>query len=244
LEHDGSAPALIGAYGGFGIAQTPSYLGGYFGGGLPFKTVLRAGGSYVLANLRGGGEYGPAWHMAGILENRQRVYDDYYAVAEDLIARGYTSSERLGIVGASNSGLLVGVAYTQRPDLYEAVLCGVPLLDMKRYHKLLAGASWMAEYGDPDDPEMWEVIKTYSPYQNLRSDGEYPEVFFAGSTADDRVHPGHARKMAAKMQANGQPFLFFENVEGGHGAAANLNQKAKLDALQSVYLLQKLTTSQ
>jgi prolyl oligopeptidase len=195
----------------------------------------------VLANIRGGGEYGPAWHLAGILENRQRVYDDYYAVAEDLIARGYTSSERLGIIGASNSGLLVGVAFTQRPDLYEAVLCGVPLLDMKRYHKLLAGASWMAEYGDPDDPAMWDVIKTYSPYQNLRADGEYPEVFFAGSTADDRVHPGHARKMAAKMQANGQPFLFFENTEGGHGAAANLNQKAKLDALQSVYVLQKLT---
>jgi len=240
LELDGSAPALIGAYGGFGLSMTPSYLGGIFGGGLPFKTILRMGGSYVLANIRGGAEYGPQWHTAGILQNRQRVYDDFYAVAEDLIERGYTSSERLGIIGASNSGLLVGVAFTQRPDLYEAVLCGVPLLDMRRYHKLLAGASWMAEYGDPDDPDMWKVIKGYSPYQNLRADGTYPEVFFTGSTADDRVHPGHARKMAAKMQANGQPFLFFENVEGGHGAAANLNQKAKLDALQSVYILQKL----
>ncbi|MEM1182650.1 MAG: prolyl oligopeptidase family serine peptidase [Acidobacteriota bacterium] len=241
LNLDGQAPALIGAYGGFGLSQTPAYLGGYFGGGLPFKTILRAGGSFVLANIRGGAEYGPEWHLSGVLENRQRVYDDYYAVAEDLITRGYTSSERLGIIGASNSGLLVGVAFTQRPDLYEAVMCSVPLLDMKRYHQLLAGASWMSEYGDPDDPAMWEVIKGYSPYQNLKEDAEYPEVFFTGSTADDRVHPGHARKMAAKMQDHGQPFLFFENIEGGHGAAANLNQKAKLDALQSVYMLQKLT---
>ncbi|MEO1366055.1 MAG: prolyl oligopeptidase family serine peptidase, partial [Acidobacteriota bacterium] len=137
-ELDGRTPALIGAYGGFGLSQTPAYLGGYFGGGLPFKAILRAGGSYVLANIRGGAEYGPEWHLAGIRENRQRVYDDYYAVAEDLIARGYTASERLGIIGASNSGLLVGVAFTQRPDLYAAVMCGVPLLDMKRYHKLLA----------------------------------------------------------------------------------------------------------
>ncbi|MEM8995563.1 MAG: prolyl oligopeptidase family serine peptidase, partial [Acidobacteriota bacterium] len=240
LERNGQAPALIGAYGGFGLSQTPAYLGGSYGGGLPFKAVLRAGGSYVLANIRGGAEYGPEWHLAGIRENRQRVYDDYYAVAEDLIARGYTTPERLGIIGASNSGLLVGVAFTQRPDLYAAVMCGVPLLDMKRYHKLLAGASWMSEYGDPDDPAMWEAIKGYSPYQNLKKDADYPEVFFTGSTADDRVHPGHARKMAAKMRANGQPFLFFENIEGGHGAAANLNQKAKLDALQAVYLLQKL----
>jgi prolyl oligopeptidase len=240
LEPDGSAPALIGAYGGFGVAHKPSYLGGIFGGGLPFKTILRSGGSYVLANLRGGGEYGPRWHHAGILENRQRVFDDFYAVAEDLIARGFTSADHLGIVGASNSGLLVGVAFTQRPKLFRAVLCGVPLLDMRRYHKLLAGASWMAEYGDPDDPEMWDVIRRYSPYQNLRSDAEYPEVFFTSSTRDDRVHPGHARKMAAKMQANGQPFLYFENIEGGHNSAATLDQKARLDALQSVYLLQKL----
>ena len=133
--------------------MTPGYMGTIFGNGAPFKTILTAGGSYVLANIRGGGEYGPGWHQAGQFENRQRVYDDFHAVAGDLVARGITSSEKLGIVGASNSGLLMGVAFTQRPDLYQAVLCGVPLLDMRRYHLLLAGASWMGEYGDPDDPE-------------------------------------------------------------------------------------------
>lgn len=240
MKMDGTAPALMGAYGGFGFAITPAYLGNIFGAGLPFKTMLKAGGSYVLANIRGGAEYGPEWHTSGILHNRQRVYDDFHAVAEDLIKRGYTSTEHLGIVGASNSGLLMGVAFTQRPDLYKAVLCGVPLLDMRRYHIMLAGASWMAEYGDPDDPEMWASIKKYSPYQNLFKDQEYPEVFFYTSTKDDRVHPGHARKMAAKMYAQGHPFLFYENIEGGHSAAANLNESAKLSALHSVYLLQKL----
>jgi prolyl oligopeptidase len=240
LEMNGKAPALLGAYGGFGYAMTPAYLGRIFGAGLPFKTILKAGGSYVLANIRGGAEYGPEWHTSGILHNRQRVYDDFHAVAENLIERGYTSAEHLGIVGASNSGLLMGVAFTQRPDLYKAVLCGVPLLDMRRYHTMLAGASWMAEYGDPDNPDMWETIKKYSPYHNLHSDQEYPEVFFYTSTKDDRVHPGHARKMAAKMRDQGHGFLFYENIEGGHGAAANLNESAKLGALQSVYLLQKL----
>jgi len=240
LEMNGTAPALLGAYGGFGFSMTPAYLGRIFGEGLPFKTILKAGGIYVLANIRGGAEYGPEWHTAGILHNRQRVYDDFHAVAEDLIERGYTSPKHLGIVGASNSGLLMGVSFTQRPDLYEAVLCGVPLLDMRRYHRLLAGASWMAEYGDPDDPEMWEAIKEYSPYHNLQRDREYPEVFFYTSTKDDRVHPGHARKMAAKMRSQKHPFLYFENTEGGHGAAADLNQKARLNALESVYLLQKL----
>ena len=240
IKKDGSAPALLGAYGGFGLAMTPGYMGTIFGNGAPFKTILTAGGSYVLANIRGGGEYGPGWHQAGQFENRQRVYDDFHAVAGDLVARGITSSEKLGIVGASNSGLLMGVAFTQRPDLYQAVLCGVPLLDMRRYHLLLAGASWMGEYGDPDDPEMWKVIKTYSPYHNLSADKEYPDVFFFGSTKDDRVHPGHARKMAARMAEMGHDFLFFENVEGGHGAAADLVQQARLQALQSVYLLQAL----
>jgi prolyl oligopeptidase len=240
LEMNGAAPALLGAYGGFGYSMTPAYLGRIFGEGLPFKTILKAGGSYILANIRGGAEYGPEWHTSGILHNRQRVYDDFHAVAEDLIERGYTSADHLGIVGASNSGLLMGVAFTQRPDLYQAVLCGVPLLDMRRYHKMLAGASWMAEYGDPDDPDMWESIKRYSPYHNLHRDREYPEVFFYTSTKDDRVHPGHARKMAAKMHDQGHPFLFYENIEGGHRAAANLNESAKLGALQSVYLLQKL----
>jgi len=240
LEMQGTAPALLGAYGGFGYSMTPAYLGRIFGAGLPFKTVLKAGGSYVLANIRGGAEYGPEWHTSGILHNRQRVYDDFHAVAEDLIERGYTSAGHLGIVGASNSGLLMGVAFTQRPELYKAVLCGVPLLDMRRYHTMLAGASWMAEYGDPDNPDMWASIKKYSPYHNLHRDQEYPEVFFYTSTKDDRVHPGHARKMAARMREQGHDFLFYENIEGGHGAAANLNETAKLGALQSVYLLQKL----
>ena len=167
------------------------------------------------------------------------MYEDYYAVAEDLFRRGYTSSGRLGITGASNSGLLVGVAVTQRPDLYAAVLCGVPLLDMRRYHKLLAGASWMAEYGDPDDPAQWEYIKHFSPYHNVDPDTKYPEVMFYGSTKDDRVHPGHARKMAAKMQAQGHAVLFYEETEGGHGTA-DLNHKAKIDTLQAIYLLDKL----
>ncbi|MDP6810339.1 MAG: prolyl oligopeptidase family serine peptidase [Pseudomonadales bacterium] len=240
LEQDGSAPALLGAYGGFGLPITPGYMGTIFGVGAPFKTMVTSGGSYVLANIRGGGEYGPGWHEAGKFKNRQRVYDDFHAVAEDLIARKFTSSSKLGIVGASNSGLLMGVAFTQRPDLYGAVLCGVPLLDMRRYHLLLAGASWMGEYGDPDDPEMWEVIKTYSPYHNLSAEKDYPGVLLFGSTKDDRVHPGHMRKMAARMTEMGHEYLFYENVEGGHGAAADLVQQAQLQSLQAVYLLQEL----
>ena len=239
LQLDGTAPTLIGAYGGFGITISPNYMG-TFGGGAPFKAMVQAGGIYVSANIRGGGEYGPDWHSAGTRENRQRVYDDFYAVAEDLIEHGYTSPKHLGISGASNSGLLVGVAITQRPDLYNAALCGVPLLDMKRYHKLLAGASWMAEYGDPDNPEDWAFIKEYSPYQNVRPMTKYPEVMFWGSTKDDRVHPGHSRKMAAKMKGQGHPILFFEETEGGHGTA-DLNHQAKLQALQAVYLIDKLT---
>jgi prolyl oligopeptidase len=238
LVLDGNAPALIGAYGGFGLTIKPGYMG-FFGSGAPFKTIIGHGGVYVSANIRGGGEYGPAWHQGAIKENRQRVYEDFFAVAEDLIERGYTSTRRLGIAGASNSGLLVGVSITQRPDLYTAALCGVPLLDMRRYHKLLAGQSWMAEYGDPDDPEQWKFIQGFSPYHNIDPDTEYPEVMFWGSTKDDRVHPGHARKMAARMMAQGHPVLFYEETEGGHGSA-DLNQKARVDALKAVYLLDKL----
>lgn len=236
---DNPIPTLVAAYGGFGVSTEPGYLGGYWGGHFS-KTMLSNGGAFVLANIRGGAEYGPVWHQQGMLQNRQRVYDDFHAVAEDLIARGYTTKKQLGIYGASNSGLLMGVAYTQRPDLYSAVLCGVPLLDMRRYHLLLAGASWVGEYGNPDDPEMWEAIQRYSPYHNLFEDKEYPEVFFFTSTKDDRVHPGHARKMAAKMQAQEHPFLYFENTEGGHGSAADVSQKARLGALQAVYLMQEL----
>ena len=201
---------------------------------------IERGGVYVSASIRGGGEFGPGWHDAALKENRQRAFDDFIAVAEDLIAAKITSPRHLGIMGGSNGGLLVGTAFTQHPDLYNAVVCAVPLLDMLRYHKLLAGASWMAEYGDPDIPEEREFISKYSPYQNVFEDKTYPEVFFTTSTKDDRVHPGHARKMAAKMIDQGHAIVYFENIEGGHGGAANLKQAAHRIGLQVVYLLQKL----
>jgi prolyl oligopeptidase len=231
---DGNNPTLIGAYGGFEIARLPSYSA------VTGTAWLEKGGIYVLANIRGGGEFGPKWHQAGLKENRQRIYDDYFAVAEDLIAKKITSPRRLGIIGGSNGGLLVGVGFTQRPDLYNAVVCAVPLLDMKRYNKLLAGASWMAEYGNPDIPEEWEYIKKYSPYQNVKEGMKYPEVFFTTSTRDDRVHPGHARKMVAKMNDMGYKVYYFENMEGGHAGASTNEQRAKVAALEFVYLQMKL----
>ena len=232
---DGKTPTLLYGYGGFEIALSPSYLAGFN------KLWLENGGTYVLANIRGGGEYGPAWHQAALKENRQRAYDDFIAIAENLIASGLTSPKHLGIRGGSNGGLLMGVMFTQRPDLFEAVITAVPLLDMMRYHTLLAGASWMGEYGNPDVPEEREFILEYSPYQNLKADAEYPEVFFYTSTKDDRVHPGHARKMAAKMLGMEKPVIYYENIEGGHSAAANLKQRAFTDALQAVYALKKLS---
>lgn len=234
LAMDGSAPTLLGGYGGFEQASTPFYLAERG------RWWLEKGGVYVLANIRGGGEYGPRWHQAVLKENRPKVFDDFVAVAEDLIARKITSPRRLGISGGSNGGLLVGASFTRRPDLFAAVACAVPLLDMLRYHKLLAGASWMAEYGDPDVPAMREVLRSYSPYHNLAPEKTYPEVFFFTSTKDDRVHPGHARKMAARMEEMGHPFLYYENIEGGHGAAANLEQLIHRTSLQAVYLYQKL----
>ena len=230
LPRDGNNPTLLYAYGGFEISSTPSYN----------STVgaawLERGGVYVLANIRGGGEFGPQWHRAGLKENRQRVYDDFAAVAEELIRSRITSAERLGIMGGSNGGLLTGVAFTQRPELYKAVVIQVPLLDMKRYNHLLAGASWMAEYGDPDKPEEWAYISKYSPYQNLKPGTKYPLVMFTTTTRDDRVHPGHARKMAAKMESMGLPFYYFENTEGGHGAGVTSEQRAKMLALTYSYL--------
>jgi prolyl oligopeptidase len=201
---------------------------------------LDKGGVYVLANIRGGGEFGPQWHQQGLLEKRQNVFDDFYAVAEDLIAKKLTSPKHLGIYGGSNGGLLVGVAFTQRPELYNAVVCAVPLLDMYRYNKLLAGASWMGEYGNPDKPEDWAFIQKYSPYQNLKPGVKYPEVFFYTSTKDDRVHPGHARKMAAKMIDMGYPVLYYENTEGGHAGSSTNEQRAKLNGMMFSYLLEKL----
>ncbi len=235
---DGTTPTLLYGYGGFEISLKPDYVSPLV------KTWLEQGGAYAVANIRGGGEFGPRWHQAALLENRQKAFDDFAAVAEDLIAGGLTSPEHLGIYGGSNGGLLVGATFVQRPELFNAVISAVPLLDMFRYHKLLAGASWMGEYGDPDDPAMRAVIATYSPYQNLKADGEYPEVFFTTSTKDDRVHPGHARKMAAKMIDQGHDILYFENTEGGHAAAANLLQRARLTGLQAVYLLQQLKDPQ
>jgi prolyl oligopeptidase len=227
---DGTNPTLLTAYGGFQISSTPSYLG-------PFgKGWVEGGGVYVLGNIRGGGEFGPSWWKAALKENRQRAYDDFIAVGDDLVARGITSPEHLGIMGASNGGLLVGAALTQRPDLYNAVVVQVPLLDMKRYHMLLAGASWMAEYGDPDIPEEWEYISRYSPYQNVRQDADYPRPFIFTTTRDDRVHPGHARKMAALMKSYGHDVLYFENVEGGHGAGVTPEQRAEAMALMFSYL--------
>lgn len=234
MAHDGSASTLVYGYGGFEISRTPAYASALTIG------WLQAGGVYVVANIRGGGEYGPAWHQAALLENRQRAYDDFIAVAEDLIKRAVTSPPHLGIRGGSNGGLLVAAVTMQRPELYSAVISAVPLLDMLRYHKLLAGASWMAEYGNPDIPEQRAYIRAYSPYQNISPDADYPEIFFWTNTKDDRVHPGHPRKMVARMKEQGHAVLYFENTEGGHGGGANLLQRARTTALEQVYLLQKL----
>lgn len=231
---DGDAPTLLYGYGGFEIPLVPGYLA------LAGPAWLARGGVYVVANLRGGGEYGPAWHQAAIRAHKQRSIDDFVAVAEDLVARRVTRPARLGIMGGSNGGLLVGAAFVQRPELFNAVVCKVPLLDMRRYHRLLAGASWMAEYGDPDRPAEWAWIARYSPYQNVRADRVYPLVLFTTSTRDDRVHPGHARKMAARMAAQGHGVLYYENIEGGHGGAADNEQRAHLQALEYAYLWRQL----
>jgi len=236
FEANGKNPTMLYGYGGFEISMRPRYSGAT-------GTAWAArGGVYVLANIRGGGEFGPAWHQAGMQEKHQNCFDDFIAVAEDLIARKVTSPEHLGIVGGSNGGLLVGACFTQRPELFEAVVCQVPLLDMKRYNKLLAGASWMAEYGNPDTDD-WEYIKTWSPYQNLDKNANYPEVLFYTSTRDDRVHPGHARKMVAKMTDMEKLVYYYENTEGGHGVAANLKQRAYMWALTYAYLWMKLGSS-
>ena len=231
---DGTNPTLMYGYGGFEIALKPWYSGG-FG-----RAWYRHGGVFVVANIRGGGEYGPAWHQAAVKANKQRSYDDFIAVAEDLIATGVTSPRHLGLMGGSNGGLLVGATFVQRPELFNAVVCQVPLLDMRRFHTLLAGASWMAEYGNPDLPAEWSYISAYSPYQNVRENVQYPRVLFTTSTRDDRVHPAHARKMAARMQAQGHPVLYYENIEGGHGGAADNAQRAHLQALEFSYLWAQL----
>ncbi len=234
VELNGANPTLLYAYGGFQISMNPSYSGTIG------KLWLERGGVYVLANIRGGGEFGPAWHDAGLKTKRQIIYDDFAAVGKDLITRKITTPRRLGIEGGSNGGLLMGVEFTQHPELWNAVVIQVPLLDMLRYNKLLAGASWMGEYGDPADPKEGAFLRKISPYQNLKKGVKYPEPFFVTSSKDDRVHPGHARKMAAKMAAMKLPFLYYENIDGGHAAAANQQERAKRIALEFTYLTRKL----
>ena len=233
-QADRGNPTLLYGYGGFEVSRQPWYSAG-------FGTAWFAhGGVLVVANIRGGGEFGPAWHQAATQANKQKSYDDFAAVAEDLIATQVTSAPQLGIQGGSNGGLLVGAVMLQRPELFGAVLCQVPLLDMRRYHRLLAGASWMAEYGNPDVPAEWAWIARYSPYQNVRAGMRLPPVLFTTSTRDDRVHPGHARKMAARMLEQGHAPLYYENTEGGHAGAADNAQKADMMALEFAFLWQQL----
>ena len=231
---DGSNPTILYGYGGFEVSMLPNYSGTIGAG------WLEKGGVWVLANLRGGGEFGPKWHTVALRENRQMAYDDFIAVGEDLVRRKITSPKHLGIMGGSQGGLLVGSTFVQRPDLFKAVVCQVPLLDMQRYNKLLAGASWQGEYGNPDEPKDWAFISKYSPYQNVKKDAKYPRIFFWTTTRDDRVHPGHARKMVARMKEQGHDVLYFEYTEGGHGAGSTPAQQAYLWALTYTYFWNEL----
>jgi prolyl oligopeptidase len=234
VRYDGQAPTLLYAYGGFQVSMTPAYSG------VMGKLWLERGGTYVVANIRGGGEFGPAWHDAALKQNRQKAYDDFFAVSQDLIDRKITSPRRLGIMGGSNGGLLMGVALTQRPELYNAIVVQVPLFDMIRYSQIGAGASWVGEYGDPAIPSERAVIAKYDPYSNLKAGQKYPEVFIETSTKDDRVHPAHARKAAARLEELGYRVLYYENIDGGHAGAANLAETARRQALEYVYLSKKL----
>lgn len=228
------SPTLLYGYGGFENSIVPAYSGGVG------RAWLEKGYTYVIANIRGGGEYGPSWHTQALKENRHKVFEDFAAVAKDLVARGITTAEQLGTQGGSNGGLLMGVMLTRYPELFGAIVCQVPLLDMKRYHLLLAGASWMAEYGDPDNPAEWEFLSKYSPYQNTDPDADYPPILVTTSTRDDRVHPGHARKMVARLEEQGHEVRYYENIEGGHGGAADNAQAAFKSALTFTFLADKL----
>ncbi|WAH99233.1 prolyl oligopeptidase family serine peptidase [Arthrobacter sp. MMS18-M83] len=255
LDLDGENPTQLSGYGGFEISRTPAYSGAIGRAWLERRSesiqsddgspAHSRGGVYVVANIRGGGEYGPAWHRAALQEKRHRAFEDFAAVARDLISRGVTSPRRLGCVGGSNGGLLVGNMLTQYPELFGAVSCGVPLLDMRRYTKLSAGYSWIAEYGDPDVPEQWEFIRTFSPYHLLRDGVDYPETFIWTATSDDRVGPVQARKMAARMQAMGIPNVWFhEALEGGHAGASDNRQAASLQARSQHFLWRALAGKQ
>ena len=235
LAYDGTTPTILNAYGGFQSSSTPYYSG------INGKLWLERGGAFVLANIRGGGEFGPAWHQAGLGVKRQIIYDDFAAVAQDLISRKITSPRRLGIRGGSNRGLLMGVQMTQHPELYRAISIEVPLLDMLRISKIAAGASWQGEYGDVNaDPAVKAFWEKLSPYHALKSGVNYPEPFIFTTTRDDRVGPQHARKFAAKMEAMGLPFYYYENTEGGHGSGADLKQSARTSALTMTYFIEKL----
>ncbi|MFJ3959027.1 prolyl oligopeptidase family protein [Arthrobacter sp. NPDC090010] len=236
LVLDGGNVTLLSGYGGFEVSRTPAYSG------TVGRAWLERGGVYVVANIRGGGEYGPSWHTAALQANRHRAYEDFAAVARDLVSRDVTVPKLLGCAGGSNGGLLVGNMLTQFPELFGAVSCGVPLLDMRRYTQLSAGASWIAEYGDPDDPEQWEFIKTFSPYHLLKDGVDYPYSFIWSSTSDDRVGPVQARKMAARMQAMGVPNVWYhETIEGGHAGASDNRQAAALQARNHHFLWKALT---
>jgi prolyl oligopeptidase len=236
LALDGTNPTLLYGYGGFEVSMEPGYSA------LNGIGWLERGGVYVLANIRGGGEFGPRWHQAALKEKRHRAYEDFAAIGRDLVDRGVTSPAHLGIRGGSNGGLLMGNMYTLYPELWGAVVCQVPLLDMRRYHLLLAGASWMGEYGDPDDPAQWSFIKTFSPYHNV-AEGSHPPILITTSTRDDRVHPGHARKFAHLLGDLGKDVLYYENIEGGHGGAANNDQAAFMNAIAYGFLWAKLRGS-
>ncbi|HET8930807.1 MAG TPA: prolyl oligopeptidase family serine peptidase [Acidimicrobiales bacterium] len=233
-NRDTASPTLLYGYGGFENSMVPAYSGGVG------RAWLERGNTYVIANIRGGGEYGPTWHTQALKGNRHKVFEDFAAVAKDLVARGITTTEQLGVQGGSNGGLLMGVMLTRYPQLFGAIVCQVPLLDMLRYHLLLAGASWMAEYGDPDNPDEWRFLSEYSPYQNTDPDVAYPPILITTSTRDDRVHPGHARKMVALLEEQGHEVWYYENIEGGHGGAADNAQAAFKSALTFTFLAEKL----
>nr|WP_252260508.1 prolyl oligopeptidase family serine peptidase [Erythrobacter aurantius] len=234
MEMNGETAVLMTGYGGFQIPRLPGYLGS------TGKMWMERGGAYVLANLRGGGEFGPGWHQTAIRENKQRTWDDFIAVGQDLVDRGFTSPEHLGIQGGSQGGLLVGTAFTQRPDLFGAAIVQIPLFDMLRYHLIGRGASWIGEYGDPRIPEQRAWIEGYSPYQKIVEGVDYPTPFLWASTADDRTHPAHARKGAARLKELGQPYYYYEDMTGGHSGGVDNEQRAKLQALQYIYLMQQL----
>jgi prolyl oligopeptidase len=234
MKLDGNNPTLLYAYGGFDVSETPNYSG------ILGKLWLERDGVYVLANIRGGGEFGPAWHDAGLTTHRQRIYDDFAAVAQDLIATKVTNPRRLGIQGGSNGGLLMGVEFTQHPELWHAVDIQVPLLDMLRFQQIAAGESWTGEYGSVSNPQQRAFLASISPYNNLKAGIPYPEPLIWTTTKDDRVGPQHARKFAAKLNALHDPYLFYEVTEGGHGAGANLRERAFTSALEMTYLIRKL----